>query len=69
MFKNRLLRRIFEPKKEEVIGGWKELFDDLDDLYSSVKLLRCSKRKNEINGTYSKHGRKEKCIQGSSGDS
>jgi hypothetical protein len=25
MFENRVLRRIFEPKREEVIGDWRKL--------------------------------------------
>jgi hypothetical protein len=25
VFENRVLRRIIEPKKEEVIGGWRRL--------------------------------------------
>jgi hypothetical protein len=25
VFENRVLRRIFEPKREEVVGGWRRL--------------------------------------------
>jgi hypothetical protein len=28
VFENRLLRRIFGPKKEEVAGGWKRLHNE-----------------------------------------
>jgi hypothetical protein len=31
---NRVLRRIFGPKRDEVTGGWRKLFDvDLRNLY------------------------------------
>ena len=36
MFDNRMLRRIFGPKKDEVTGKWRELYnEELIDLYSS----------------------------------
>jgi hypothetical protein len=28
VFENRVLRRIFEPKKEEVAGGWRRLHNE-----------------------------------------
>jgi hypothetical protein len=28
MFENRLLRRIFVPKREEVAGGWRRLHNE-----------------------------------------
>jgi hypothetical protein len=27
-FENRVLRRVYEPKREEIIGGWRELRND-----------------------------------------
>jgi hypothetical protein len=36
MFENRVLRRIFGPKRDEVIGGWKKLHnEELHNLYCS----------------------------------
>ena len=36
MFENRVLRRSFGPKTDEVTGEWKRLYnEDLCDLYSS----------------------------------
>jgi len=33
---NRSLRRIFEPKREEVVGGWTKLHnEELHNLYAS----------------------------------
>jgi hypothetical protein len=28
VFENRVLRRIFEPKREEVAGGWRRLYNE-----------------------------------------
>jgi hypothetical protein len=36
VFENRVLRRIFGPKTEEVIGGWRKLHkEEHHNLYSS----------------------------------
>jgi len=37
--KNRLLRRIFGPKKDEVTGEWRKLHNELNDLYSSANIV------------------------------
>jgi hypothetical protein len=39
-----VLRRIFEPKRGEVIGGWKKLHsEELHNLYSSPSIIRTIK--------------------------
>jgi hypothetical protein len=44
MFENRVLRRIFGPKKDEVTGEWRKLHDkELLDLYSSLSIIRIIK--------------------------
>jgi hypothetical protein len=44
VFENRVLRRIFEPKRDEVTGEWKKLHNkELDDLYSSSSIIRIIK--------------------------
>jgi hypothetical protein len=41
VFENRVLRRIFEPKRDEVTGGWRKLHnEELRDLYSSPNIIR-----------------------------
>ena len=41
---NRVLRRIFGPKKDEVTGEWRKLhYEELNDLYSSPNILRLIK--------------------------
>jgi hypothetical protein len=43
VFENRVLRRIFGPKREEG-GSWRKLHDDeLHDLYSSQNIVRVIK--------------------------
>jgi hypothetical protein len=41
MFENKVLRRIFGPKRDEVTGGWRKLHNgELHDLYSSQSTSR-----------------------------
>jgi hypothetical protein len=43
-FKNRVQRRIFGPKREEVAGGWRRLHkEELYDLYTSPNIIRALK--------------------------
>ena len=44
MFENRVLRGIFGPKREEVIGEWRKLYnEELNDLYCSPNIFRMIK--------------------------
>jgi hypothetical protein len=44
VFENRVLRRIFGPKRDEVTGEWRELHNEqLRDLYSSPSIIRIMK--------------------------
>jgi hypothetical protein len=44
VFENRVLRRIFGPKRDEVTGGWRELYnEELHGLYSSPSIVRVIK--------------------------
>jgi hypothetical protein len=46
VFENRVLRRIFGLKREELMGGWRKLHDEeLRDLYSSPSIIRIIKLK------------------------
>jgi hypothetical protein len=40
VFENRVLRRIFGPKRDEVMGGWRKLHnEELHNLYSSPSII------------------------------
>jgi hypothetical protein len=44
VFENRVLRRIFGPKRDEVTGEWRKLHnEELRDLYSSPSIIRIIK--------------------------
>jgi hypothetical protein len=44
VFENRVLRKMFEPKRDEVTGQWRKLHnEDLRDLYSSPSIIRIIK--------------------------
>jgi hypothetical protein len=44
VFENRVLGRIFGPKRDEVTGEWRKLHnEELNDLYSSPNIFRLVK--------------------------
>jgi hypothetical protein len=46
VFENRVLRRLFGPKRDVVTGGWRKLHnEELRDLYSSPSIIRIIKSK------------------------
>jgi hypothetical protein len=56
VFDNRVLKRIFGPKRNVVTGEWRRLHnEELNDLYSSPNIIRVIK-KNEVGGACSTYG-------------
>jgi hypothetical protein len=44
VFENRVLRRIFGPRRDRVTGEWRKLHnEELHDLYSSLNIIRIIK--------------------------
>jgi hypothetical protein len=44
VFENKVLRKIFGPKRDEVTGGWRKLHnEELHDFYSSPSIIRIIK--------------------------
>jgi hypothetical protein len=58
---NRVLRRLFEPKRDEVTGEWRKLHnEELHDLYSSTNIVRAIiSRKIGWAGHVARMGREE----------
>jgi hypothetical protein len=43
VFENRVLKRIFGPRRDEVTGGWRKLHnEELHNLYSLLSIIRMS---------------------------
>jgi hypothetical protein len=67
VFENRVLRRIFGPKRDEVTGEWRKLHnEEIHNLYSSPDIIGQVKA-NEVGGACGTHGRGEKSVQGFGG--
>jgi hypothetical protein len=66
VFENRVLRRIFGPKRDDMTGEWRKLQnEELHKLYSSPNISRQIKsRRMWVGGTCGTHGRGEKSVQG-----
>jgi hypothetical protein len=71
VFENRVLRRIFEPKRDEVTGECRKLQKDakmLHNLYSSPDIItQIKSRRMRWGGACGTHGRGEKRVQGFDG--
>jgi hypothetical protein len=53
VFENRVLRRIFGPKIDDVTGGWRKLHnEELHNLYSPPRIIRMIKSRR---GTWAGH--------------
>jgi hypothetical protein len=65
VFENRVLRRIFGPKREED-GSWRKLHnDELHSVYSSPNIVKVIKsRRLRWAGHGGTHGGGERCLQG-----
>jgi len=51
VFENRVLRRIFGRKRDEVTGQWRRLHnEELNDLYSSPSIVRLIKLRMRLAG-------------------
>ena len=71
VFENRVLRRIFGPRRDGVTGEWRKLHnEELNDLYCSPNIVRVIKmEKIEMGGTCGTYGGRQRCAQGFGGES
>jgi hypothetical protein len=57
IFENRVLRRIFGPKRGEVTGEWRKLqYEELNDLYCSFSIVRVIKLRMRWAGNVARMG-------------
>jgi hypothetical protein len=64
VFENKVLRRIFGPKRDEVTRGWRKLHnDEFHELYSSPNIIKIIKsRRIRWTEHVARMGEKRKCI-------
>jgi hypothetical protein len=69
VFENRVLRRVFGPKRDAITGEKRKLHnEEIYELHSSPRTIRATKsRKNELGGTCSTYGGEKRCKQGFDG--
>jgi hypothetical protein len=61
VFENRVLRRTFGPKRDEVAGEWRKLHnEELRNLYSSADIIRQMKSRRLGWAEHVAHKKKEK---------
>jgi hypothetical protein len=70
VFENRMLRRIFGPRRDEVTVEWRRLHKgELIDLYSSPNIVRVIKsRRVRWAGHVARIGGEKRCVQGFGGE-
>ena len=70
MFENRVLRRVFGHKRNEVTGEWRKLRnEELSDLYTLPNIVRVVKsRRMRWAGHVARMGGGERGVQGSGGE-
>jgi hypothetical protein len=67
VFENRVLRRTFGPKRDEVTGGWRKLHNEkIYYLYSLHTIVRMMKSRG-MRWASSAYGEWERCVQGFGG--
>jgi hypothetical protein len=64
VFENRVLRRIFGPKRDGVMGSWRKLRnEELHKLYSSPGVIGMIKSRGmRLGGHVARMGAKKECI-------
>jgi hypothetical protein len=65
LFKNRVLRRIFGPKGDEMVEGWRKLRKEGHNLYSPLNIIRIiESQKMRLAGHVARMGEKRNACRG-----
>jgi hypothetical protein len=63
VFENRVLRRIFGPKRDDVTGEWRKLHnEELRDFHSSPSIIRIIKSRSMMGGSCRTNGGEEERV-------
>jgi len=63
MFENRVLRRIFGLKRDEVTGEWRKLYnEELNDLYPSLSIVPVNRSKRIRWAGHVARMREKRCV-------
>jgi hypothetical protein len=64
VFGNRVPRRTFGPKREEVVGGWRSLHNEELYNFASPNVIKSDHmNEDDMGRSHGMHGRDTKCIQ------
>jgi hypothetical protein len=70
VFENRVSRKIFGPKRDEVTWEWRKLHnEELNDLYCAPNIIRVIKSRRMRWAKHVARGREERCLQVLMGES
>jgi hypothetical protein len=63
VLENRMLRRIFGLKRDEIIGGWRKMHnEELHNLYFLPNIIRMMESRKMMGRACSVHDREAECI-------
>jgi hypothetical protein len=63
VFENRVLRRIFGPRRDEVTGDWRKLHnEEFHNLYSSPNIIRMIKSRSMRWAGHAARTEDEECV-------
>jgi hypothetical protein len=63
VFENRVLRRVFGPKRDKVTGGWRKLHnEELNDLYSLPNIVRVVKSRRMRRAGHEARMGEDRCV-------
>jgi hypothetical protein len=69
VFENRVLRRVFGPKRDETTREWRKLHnEELNDLHSLQYCAGSKIEKKEMGGACGAYGGGQRCAQGVGGE-